>query len=175
MKKARISSRAAMVGWPASSIRWAVTTLCGHANARREEGRDIGVGRAVGEHAPDEAIAERRRIGGEALGSAEPVALEAIGEHGEVFPVEPVAHRFDVLGSDLDARGIIERQRGLGEHRRQHRGLQHHGQREVSGEAHADGADAGAAAFAGARGAPARAAIASPGLTGWPPRRGTRR
>jgi len=29
-KKDRISSRAAMVGWPASSIRWAVTTLWGH-------------------------------------------------------------------------------------------------------------------------------------------------
>ena len=42
-------------------------------NALREEGRHIGVCRAVGEHAPDEAVAERRRIGGEALGAAEPI------------------------------------------------------------------------------------------------------
>ena len=29
LKKARISSRAASMGWPASSLKWTVTTLCG--------------------------------------------------------------------------------------------------------------------------------------------------
>src|SRR5437899_7986584 len=37
-KKDRISSRAAMVGWPASSIRWAVMTLWGHTTWRAKNG-----------------------------------------------------------------------------------------------------------------------------------------
>jgi hypothetical protein len=78
VKKDRISSRAAMVGWPASSIRWAVTTL---------------------------------------------------------------------WGTPRGARRMVRHRCGLGENRCQQRGLQHHREREVPGEAHADGADSGSAAF----------------------------
>ena len=88
-------------------------------NANREERRDVGVCRVIGEHARDEAIPKRRRIGGEALRSTEPVSLEAIRQDRQVFPLEPITDRLDVLGSDLEACGIIERQCGLGEHRRQ--------------------------------------------------------
>jgi hypothetical protein len=63
-------------------------------------------------------------------------------------------------------RRIVERQRRLGEHRRQHRRLEHHGEREVSREAHADGPDAAAATLAVAR----RASAHSHCVTGldWP-------
>src|SRR5262249_56234242 len=46
-----------------------------------EEGGDVGVCGAVREHMLDEAISESRRIGGEALRSAEPVARAAISQH----------------------------------------------------------------------------------------------
>ena len=124
---------------------------CDHAvgvpNSYREKRCDIGVGRAVMGARGHEAIAERRHVGGEALRAAKPVSLEAISQNRQVFPVQPVADRLDLLGRNLDAGGIIQRQGGLREHRRQHRGLQHHRQREISGEAHADGADPLAAAL----------------------------
>ena len=45
------------------------------------------------------------------------------------------------LGADREGQG------GLGEDRRHHRLVHHHGESEIAGEAHADAADAGAAAF----------------------------
>ena len=59
LKNAKISSRAAIVGWPASSIRCAVTTLCGVVTWRSKKRRKIGIRRAVRQHPPDEAITER--------------------------------------------------------------------------------------------------------------------
>ncbi|MNY15046.1 hypothetical protein D3C86_1482430 [compost metagenome] len=47
----------------------------------------------------------------------------------------------------MQAGRIVERKRGLREDRREHRGLEHHREREVAGEAHPDGPDAGTAAL----------------------------
>ncbi len=74
-----------------------------------EERRRIGIRRAVGEHAADEAIAERVGVGGEALRLAEAVSSEAVGHHGEVLALQALAHRDELLGSDLDARGVVQR------------------------------------------------------------------
>ena len=110
VKNARISSRAAIVGWPASSIRCAVTTLCGVVTWRSKNGGKIGVRGAVGKHPSDEAIAERLRIGRETLGHAELVAFEAVGQHGQVVAFQPRAHRLEFVGRDVDAGGIVQRQ-----------------------------------------------------------------
>jgi hypothetical protein len=79
----------------------------------REERCDIGVRGAVRNHAPDEAIAERRRVGGKAFCPAEPVCREAISHDGEVLPLEPVAAGLAVFRSDLEACGILERNSAL--------------------------------------------------------------
>ena len=75
-----------------------------------EEWRKIGVGRAIGKHSPDEAVAQRLGIGREALSHAELVALEAIGHHGQVVPLKPLADRLDLVRSDFDAGRIVQRQ-----------------------------------------------------------------
>ena len=113
-----------------------------------EERRKIGIRRAVRNHPPDEAITECFRIGREALRHAELVALEAIGQHRQIFALEPFADGLDFVRCDFNACRIVHRQRRLREHRRQHRRFKHHGQREVSGKTHPDGADAGTAALA---------------------------
>ena len=113
-----------------------------------EERRKIGIRRAVRKHPPDEAIAERAPIGREALRHAELVTFEAIGQHRQIFPFEPFADGLDFVRCDFNACRIVHRQRRLREHRRQHRRFEHHGQREVSGKPHPDGADAGTAALA---------------------------
>lgn len=68
-----------------------------------KERRDIRVGRAVGKNASDKALSERLAISGEALRSAEPIALESIGQHAEVFALEPLAHLSELFRRDLDA------------------------------------------------------------------------
>ena len=75
-----------------------------------EERCQIGVGRAVGKHPSDEALAKRLGIGLETLGHAELVAFEPIGQHGQVVPFKPLAHRLDFVGRDFDAGGIVQRQ-----------------------------------------------------------------
>ena len=82
----------------------------GARNVGGEEGCDVGIRRTIGKHTPEEAISERRRIGGEPLRPAESVALEAIRQNSQVFSLEPFADRPDVLGSDLETSGILERQ-----------------------------------------------------------------
>ena len=84
------------------------TTLTGRAPKVPLWSLGLWVSRAY-YRTPDEAIAERHRIGGKALCPAEPVSREAIGHNREVLPLEPVADGFDVLGSDLEACGIVER------------------------------------------------------------------
>ena len=87
------------------------------------------------------------RVGREPLRRAEPIALEAVGHDGQVVALEALANRGELVGRDLHPGGVIERQRRLGEHRGEHRGLEHHREREVAGEAHADRADARTAAL----------------------------
>jgi hypothetical protein len=53
----------------------------GAPNAFGNKRCDVGVGHAVWEHTADEAISECRRVGGEALRSAEPVSREAISQN----------------------------------------------------------------------------------------------
>jgi hypothetical protein len=48
---------------------------------------------------------------------------------------------FELVRRDLKSCRIVQRQRGLAEDRRRHRGFEHHRQREIAGKAHADGAD----------------------------------
>ena len=67
-----------------------------------EKRRKVGVGRAVGEHAPDEAIAERLRVGGEPLRLAEPISLEPVGHDGQVVPFQALPGRGQIAGCDLD-------------------------------------------------------------------------
>ena len=57
------------------------------------------------------------------------------------------ANRGELVGSDLQAAGVVERQRRLRQDRGEHRRLEHHRQREVAGEAHADRADAATTAL----------------------------
>ncbi|KAI1693233.1 hypothetical protein DdX_20788 [Ditylenchus destructor] len=78
---------------------------------------------------------------------AVPVALEAIGHHGQVLALQPLAHRGQLFGRHVHRLRLVHRQRGLAHHRREHRGLQHHREREVAREAHADRADPGPAAL----------------------------
>jgi len=85
-----------------------------------EERRQIGVRRAIRKHSSDETVAERASLGRKALRHAELVAREAIGQHRQVFPVEPFADGPDFVGCDLNAGRIVQRQRWLREHRRQH-------------------------------------------------------
>ncbi|MFY9955702.1 hypothetical protein [Bradyrhizobium sp.] len=114
----------------------------GVGHALGEERRDIGIGRAIGQHAPDKAVAERFGIGREPGGHAEAVALEPVGQHSQVLALEPVADRLDLLRRDLDAGWPIERQRRLRQHRRQHRRF--HRARHVGCEGAEFGVDAGA-------------------------------
>ena len=50
----------------------------------------------------NETITKRLLIGGKALRHAELVALEAIGQHGQIFPVEPFAYRLDFVWRDFE-------------------------------------------------------------------------
>ena len=112
-----------------------------------EERRGVAVGRVGRQHACDEALAQRLGVGGEALRRAVAVAVEAVGHHGEVLALHAFAHGGQFLRRDVQAGRVVQRQGRLRQHRRQHRWLQHHREREVAGEAHADGADARPAAF----------------------------
>ena len=112
-----------------------------------EERRRVGVGRAVGEHSCDEAVAERLRVGREPLGLAEAISLEAVGHDGQVLALEAFSNRGELVGGDLQPGGVVERQRRLGQDRCEHRGLEHHREREVAREAHPDRADARTAAL----------------------------
>jgi hypothetical protein len=102
----------------------------------------------VGQHPADEAVAERSPVRVEALGPTERVALEAVGEGGEGFVVRAPAHARQFVRRDVHPGRVAERQRRPGEHRRERRGLEHHREREISGEAHADGAAPAAPALA---------------------------
>jgi hypothetical protein len=116
-------------------------------NVLREEWRHIGVGGAVGKNATDEPISEGLGVGGEPLGTADLVSSKSIGEHGQVFPLEPLAHDSELLGCDLETAWVVERERRLRQHRREHRRLEHHGECEIAGETHADRSHTRAAAF----------------------------
>ena len=121
----------------------AVDQVRRHHAVRLHLGADaFAVRRRVGQHAPDEAVAERLLVGGEALGLAERIAREAVGEHGQVLALHARLHGGELVGRDVHAAGLEHRQRRLREHRREHRRLEHHREREVAGEAHADRADA---------------------------------
>src|SRR5215470_10120250 len=106
-KNDRISSRAARVGWPASSMRWTVTTLCGHATTRSKNGWCRG-SRRFRQDASYEAVAKRPGVGGEPLRRAEAVALEAIGQHGQVVTLEPLPDGSELGRSDVQAGGVFE-------------------------------------------------------------------
>ena len=81
----------------------------GAHHVAREEWCDIGVRSAIGKHAPYEAIAKGGRVGRKAFCPAETVSLEAIGQHRQILPLEPVADSLDFLRSDLDAGRIVKR------------------------------------------------------------------
>jgi hypothetical protein len=73
-----------------------------------EEGRDIGVGRLIGKYASYKAIAEGLTVGREALGSAETVPFESIGENRQVVSLESLADGLDFVWSDFDAGRVVE-------------------------------------------------------------------
>jgi len=96
----------------------------------------------IGQHLPHEPIAEHLLIGREALRAAEAVALEAIGEHGQILALHARLHLRELVGRDVHAGRVGHRERRLRENRGEHRGLEHHREGEVAGEAHADRTDA---------------------------------
>lgn len=106
------------------------------------------MGRGCRQHRGLEPRAERRRVRREPLRGAVAVAVEAVGPHREVLALQPLPHGDELVGCDLERARLVERQRGLAQHRRQHGGLEHHAEREVPGEAHADGPDARPATLA---------------------------
>jgi hypothetical protein len=110
-----------------------------------ERRRILELRRVVREHAPHEPLTQRLLVRRKSFGRAETVARETIGEHGEIVAVEASANRMQILGSDLQASRVVERQRRLAEDGRERRGLQHHREREVAGEAHPDRSDSGSA------------------------------
>src|SRR5262249_57468874 len=73
--------------------------------------------------------------------------LETVSKTGGVLPLEPIPDCLDLVGGDFETGRLFEWQRGLRENGSQHGRLQHHRQSEISREAHADRANAGAAAF----------------------------
>ena len=146
-KNDRISSRAASVGCPASSIRWAVTTLCGLATTCSKNGGVSWLAALSGSTRPMKRSPRASLVGREPLRPAEPISLEAVSHHGQVLALEALAHRGELLGRDLQPGGIVQRQRRLGQHRCEHRRLEHHRQREIAREAHPDRAHARTAAL----------------------------
>ena len=85
-----------------------------------EERRRLAMRRAVGEHPSHEAIPERGGQGGEPLGPADLIALEAIGHDRQVFALQPLPDGRQFIGRDVQPARHIERQRWLGQHRCQH-------------------------------------------------------
>jgi hypothetical protein len=75
-----------------------------------EKWRDICVPRAIRKNPAYEAITKGLSVAGEASSRTELVALEAIAHNGEIFPYEPFAHSFDLVGRDFDAGRIVQRQ-----------------------------------------------------------------
>ena len=97
----------------------------------------------------DERVAELATQGLEALCEAEGVVAETQPE--QAGPCQgALLHPGEVVVGDPDVRLVLlgerERQRRLAQHRRQHDVVDHHGQREAAGEAHADHAHPRAAA-----------------------------
>src|SRR5262249_5248009 len=75
-----------------------------------KEWRDVRVRCAVGQFARDEAVAQCRRVRRKALGAAEFVAFESIGEDRQVFTVEALANGSDLIGRYFQPCRLLERQ-----------------------------------------------------------------
>ena len=99
-----------------------------------------------------ETRAEMAPIGLEAFVGHHLVGFEAQADQRKVFAFEAPLGAGDLVIGDIDGAAIALQHRhrhgGLRQHRRHDRRLRHHGQRIAAGEAHADRADALAAAFA---------------------------
>lgn len=100
----------------ASCDRWLtslIDQMLGHdtvggRDITRKEWRDIGIRCVIRKNPAYEAIAKRLRIGRKALGGAEFVALEAICDDGQIFPLEPFAHSLDIVRRDFNASPIVQ-------------------------------------------------------------------
>ena len=75
-----------------------------------EEGRKISVRCTIRKHPANEAIPKRLSIGLEVLSHAELVSLEAIGHHGQIVPLEPLANRLDFIRRNLDSSWVVQRE-----------------------------------------------------------------
>jgi hypothetical protein len=96
-----------------------------------------------------EAVSQRLAQAGEAPAGAEGVASEPQAEHHAVFGDQAVSHRFEVTvgnGERVAQAGDGDGLGRLGEDRGAHRRFEGEDQPKVSGEAHAEQADAGWAA-----------------------------
>src|SRR5262249_26525637 len=98
-------------GWLASLI----DQVLGHdtvwiRHVSRKEWRNIAVRRAVGQLPTNEPITECSRIGGKSLCPADSVTLEAVGQDGEVLPLEPVPDCLDLVAGDFETGRFLERQ-----------------------------------------------------------------
>ena len=76
-----------------------------------------------------------------------PISLKAVGHDGQVFSIQALSHRNQLVGSHFDAGGVVKRKRRLRQDGREHRGLEHHRECEVAGETHPDRANTWTPAF----------------------------
>ena len=122
-KNDSISSRAAMSADPPRRSGGPSPRCAGVATTSAKNGGGVGFGRAVGQ-APARRSARPSASAYAANRSrlAMPVALEAIGQHGQVFALEPRRTAASSSGAMLDSGRIVRRQRRLAQHRRQHAG-----------------------------------------------------
>jgi hypothetical protein len=105
-------------------------------------------GRWIRQHPPIEARAERFGIGREPFSPTKGVPRETVAQHAEVLPFQPLCDLAELIAGVLKTRGIVKREGRLADDGCQHRRLQHHRQREIAGETHADSAHARSAALA---------------------------
>ena len=130
------------MGCPGSSTRCSVTTECASF------GISCGFWPAVLDLDRDQAVAEHLAQMREAFRGNELVAGEAHRQHAQLLAVGDEGE----VGIRETERALArlshrERQRGLTEHRGEHRVVDRHRECEPSGEAHADGADSRSAAL----------------------------
>ena len=143
-KNCSTRSRASRSGCPGSSTKCSVSTECAVAwDPVRVALRRVDLDR-------DEPVAELAAQGLEASRRDGDVVREAEPEHARTL-WRALLRPGEVGVADAD-RGLAlaserERQRRLAQHRREHAVVDHHPEREAAGEAHADGADARAAAL----------------------------
>ena len=63
------------------------------------------------------------REGGEPLRPAEPIAIETIGQDGQIVPLEAASNLGKFVRGNIETGRIVERKRRLGKDRREHRRL----------------------------------------------------